>query len=266
MTTHELLELASLDALGLLDPDERDAFEGAFRSAPPALQAQIRREQLRLAHIDDMLPAVEPPPGLRARVVAAVRDAIGTMGTIRRIGGGTILPDLRPSYGVNRLWRVGAIAAAAASIVLGLSVLQMRMDYSAIQTGAFNNAVSDKILTDFGVKFSDAMFSPETRFVQFGDAGESNTGSHFPGRALLVVEPSSRTGELFVRNLPASGAEYEVVVEDADGNIAIADVTIRPAGTGIERRQLENFAVENTKSIGIRLRGSSGMLLRSSGI
>lgn len=265
MNTHELLELASLDALGLLDPDEREGFERAFRNAPPALQAQIRREQLRLAHIDDILPGVEPPPGLRARVFAAVKDAIGSM-TIRRISGGAIVPDLRPSYGVNRMWRVGAIAAAAASVVLGISVLQMRMDYTAIQTGEFNNALHDKILTDFGVKFSEAMFSPETKFVQFTDAGEAEADAQFPGRALLVVEPSSRTGELFVKNLPASGAEYEVVVEDADGNIAIADITIRPVGTGIERRQLENIAVENTRSIGIRLRGSSDLLLRSSGI
>lgn len=265
MSTHELLELASLDALGLLDPDERDAFERAFRAAPPALQAQIRREQLRLASIDDMLPAVEPPPGLRARVVAAVRDAISSM-TVRRISGGAIVPELRPAYGVNRMWRLGAIAAAAASIVLGLSVLQMRMDYSAIQTGAFNNAMTDKILNDFGVKFSDAMFNPETRFVQFHNTDAAEAAKAFPGRALLVVEPSSRTGELFVRNLPADGEEYEVVVEDENGNIAIADVTIRPNGTGIERRQIQNLAVENTKSVGIRLRGSSGMLLRSSGI
>lgn len=265
MSTHELLELASLDALGLLDPEEREAFDRAFRAAPPALQAQIRREQLRLAHIDDMLPAVEPPPGLRARVVSAVREAINSM-TVRRISGGAIVPDLRPSYGVNRLWRLGAVAAAAASIVLGLSVLQMRMDYSAIQTGAFNNAVNDKILNEFGVRFSDAMFNPETRFVQFTSGGEADAPAAFPGRALLVVEPSSRTGELFVKNLPANGEEYEVVVEDENGNIAIADVTIRPAGTGIERRQIQNIAVETTKSVGIRLRGSSGMLLRSSGI
>lgn len=266
MTTHELLELASLDALGLLDPEEREGFERAFRAAPPALQAQIRREQLRLAHIDDVLPGVEPPPGLRARVVAAVREAIGSM-SIRKIGGGAIVPDLRPSYGVNRMWRVGAIAAAAASVVLGLSVVQMRMDYMDIQTGVGNNIASDQILKDFGIRFSQSMFNPETRFVQFANTdAASAAGQPFSGRALLVVEPASRTGELFVKDLPADGAEYEVVVEDADGNVAIADVTIRPAGAGIERRQLENIAVENTRSVGIRLRGASGVLLRSTGI
>ena len=91
MTTHELLELASLDAMGLLDPEEREAFELAFRAAAPALQAQIRREQLRLSYIDGILPVVEPPPGLRARVMAKVREAIESM-TIRKISGGAIVP------------------------------------------------------------------------------------------------------------------------------------------------------------------------------
>lgn len=266
MTTHELLELASLDALGLLDPEEREAFELAFRAAAPALQAQIRREQLRLSHMDGLLPAVEVPPGLRARVMAKVREAIGSM-TIRRISGGAIVPDLRPSYGVNRMWRVGAIAAAAASVVLGLSVLQMRMDYYDIQTGVGNNIANDQILKDFGIKFSQAMFDPQTHFVQFNDAAvAAGEPKPFLGRALLVIQPESQTGELFLKDLPAAGAEYEVVVVDADGREAVASVTIRPSSSGIERREIENLAVENTREIGIRLRGSTKMLLRSSGI
>jgi len=266
MTTHELLELASLDALGLLDPEERESFELAFRAATPALQAQIRREQLRLSNLDGMLPAVEPPPGLRARVMAKVREAIDSM-TVRKFTGGAIVPDLRPAYGVNRMWRVGAIAAAAASVVLGLSVLQMRMDYTDIQNGQVNNGVTDRILSDFGVRFSQSMFDPQTRFVQFSsDATKAEASSPFSGRALLVLSPEARTGELFLKDLPAEGAEYEVVMLDEQGREWIADVSIRPSGAGIERRQLENLATETTREIGIRLRGSSTMLLRSSGI
>ena len=263
MTTHELLEFASLDALGLLDPEERESFELAFRAAPPALQAQIRREQLRLSSIEGVLPAVEPPPGLRARVVARVREAIESM-TVRRISGGAVIPDLRPAYGVNRLWRVGAIAAAAASIVLGLSVIQMRMDYNDIQTGQVNNGKIDHILSEFGVNFSQAMFNPQTRFVQF--ASVADAAEPFNGQAILVVDPGTRKGELFVKSLPATGAEYEVVGVDADGNEAIADVTIRPSGNGIESRELENLRVDSTREIAIRLRGSTKALLRSTGI
>ncbi len=265
MTTHELLELASLDAMGLLDPDERDAFEAAFRAAPPALQSQIRREQLRLSNLDAILPAVEPPPGLRARVLARLREAISAM-TVHRISAGGIIPDIRPAYGVNRMWRVGAIAAAAACVVLGLSVLQMRMDYTDIQNGQIGNGVTDKILQEFGVRFSQAMFDPTTRFVQFTGDTPAAGARPFAGRALLVIEGASRTGELFLKDLPSSGAEYEVVVIDEAGNEAIADLTIRPSGAGIERRQLENLALDSAREIGIRVRGTSKVLLRSSGI
>ncbi|QYU70067.1 hypothetical protein J4558_08100 [Leptolyngbya sp. 15MV] len=49
MPFHDLLEMAVLDTLGLLDEQEQAAFEMAFRSAPPAVQAQVRREQTRFA-------------------------------------------------------------------------------------------------------------------------------------------------------------------------------------------------------------------------
>ena len=267
MTTHELLEHVSLDAMGLLDLDEREAFERAFRAASPALQAQIRREQLRLSHMDDVLPAVDLPPGLRARVMAAVREAIDSM-SIRKFSGGAggaIVPDLRRAYGVSRLWRVGAIACAAASVVLGLSVLQMRFDFADIQTGGRNQVAYDAILKDFGVNFSQSMFDPHTRFVQFS-ADPVAEGSPFGGRALLIVEGETGKGQLFLKDLPEAGAEYEVVVVDESGREAIADVTIRATGTGVEFRDLGTISVESTREVGIRLRGQAAMLLRSSGI
>jgi len=66
MNTYELLEAAQLDALGLLDDAERDAFDAAFFAASPDVQAQIRREQARLVRTD-WLPSseVEPSAGLK---------------------------------------------------------------------------------------------------------------------------------------------------------------------------------------------------------
>ena len=39
MNTRDLFEAAQLDALGLLDDAERDAFDAAFLAAAPAIQA-----------------------------------------------------------------------------------------------------------------------------------------------------------------------------------------------------------------------------------
>ena len=80
MKTQELIELAVLDAMGLLDEAEREAFEAGFSSASPAVQAQVRREQTRLCLSEALLPDEEPPAGLRALVVEAVRKAMASVG------------------------------------------------------------------------------------------------------------------------------------------------------------------------------------------
>ena len=49
MTTGEMLELAAVDALGLLDDAEREAFDAAFRRAPSAVRELVRAEQARVA-------------------------------------------------------------------------------------------------------------------------------------------------------------------------------------------------------------------------
>lgn len=263
MTTHELLEMASMDALGLLDADEREAFERAFRTAPPAVQAQIRREQLRASAGDELLPAVEPPPGLRARVLAAVREAITGSLTVRKISGGAVVPELRPVYGVNRLWRIGAIACAAAAIVLGFTTLQLRTDYRDIRDGLSDHVVRDAILKDFSSRFSAAMFDPRTRFVQFS-ADHPGAEPAFAGKALLVLDPEARSGQLFVKDLPSGGAEFELIVEDEHGNVTTADITFRPSSPNqIERRDLSNVAAETGRTLGIRHRGTGSVVLRS---
>lgn len=78
MSLQELIELAILDAMGLLDEREQASFESAFRTASPSIQAQVRREQTRLSRIEALLPDVTPPAGLRAAVLAAVREQIAT--------------------------------------------------------------------------------------------------------------------------------------------------------------------------------------------
>ncbi|MBX3404244.1 MAG: hypothetical protein KF699_12615 [Phycisphaeraceae bacterium] len=263
MTTHELLELASLDALGLLDADERESFERAFRAAAPAVQAQIRREQLRAAVGDELLPAVEAPPGLRARVLAAVREAITGSFTVRRISGGAVVPELRPVYGVHRIWRIGAIGCAAAAIVLGFTTLQLRTDYRDIRDGLSDHVVRDAILKDFSSRFSVAMFDPTTRFVQFAPEVQGAEPA-FAGKALLVLDPDARTGQLFVKDLPSGGAEFELIVEDESGNVTTADITFRPSSPNqIERRDLDHVATESGRSLGIRHRGTGSVVLRS---
>ena len=139
MMTRDLFELASLDVLGLLDDEERREFERAFRAAPPAVQAQVRREQLRAAHAvqsDEWLPAVDTPTGLKGRVVSSVREAIDAARAgefsdhmSRKIGFFT----LALQRNVSPLWRAACIGLLTASAVLGVALVRQSQQYDGIR-------------------------------------------------------------------------------------------------------------------------------------
>ncbi|MEO0632011.1 MAG: DegT/DnrJ/EryC1/StrS family aminotransferase, partial [Planctomycetota bacterium] len=53
MSPQKLLELALLDASGVLDPAESAEFERCFAEADADLKAQVRREQARFADVSE---------------------------------------------------------------------------------------------------------------------------------------------------------------------------------------------------------------------
>ena len=96
-STRDLIELSLLDAMGLLDDEERAAFERAFAGTSPAVQSHVRREQTRLAQIDFLLPDVEAPAGLRAMVLEAVRKAMAEGAVAKAPAGAAFMPTMIPS-------------------------------------------------------------------------------------------------------------------------------------------------------------------------
>jgi len=72
----ELLELAALDALGVLDAVESARFERAFDVAVPSLQAEARSIQDKVALDPTLLSDEAAPASLRLRTLARVADAI----------------------------------------------------------------------------------------------------------------------------------------------------------------------------------------------
>lgn len=248
--THELLELASLDVLGLLDADEREAFERAFRAAPPTLQAQVRREQLRLAGDDALLPEVDPPLGLRARVLNAIREAVQVAAPRREVAG-RIVPDLAPSRGVNRWWRAGAIGAAAAAVVFAFSTLQMRHDFSEIRAVSHGSQISDFFLKEYGNKFEKQLLDPHTQLVQFTPAATESVSADGVSKALLMLDPSTKTGQLLLKNLANIGGEYSLVITDEQGKVAQAVITFKTTGTGVEHQDIRGLDLEGVRGLAI---------------
>lgn len=263
-STHELLELASLDALGLLDADEREGFERAFRAAPASVQAQIRREQLRFSVSEDSLPLVEPPLGLKAKVLARVRDAMSAVGP-RRNAEPAVLA-LRPVAGVNHWWRAGAIGALAAAIVMGFTALQIRNEYRGINEQVASNAVADHMLREYGARFDEAFFNAQTRFVTFSPSSRGSESEVAHGKATLLIDPVTRQGQLFCKDLPAYEGQYEVIVLDKDGNRSTALLTFSAPMAGVKRQLIRDINLESSAQLVIRQQGTGRTVLTSAGI
>ncbi len=258
LAAHELIEMASLDAMGLLDPEERETFERSFRAAAPAVQAQLRREQLRFSRFEDTLPQIEPSLGLKARVIAAVREAMDTVAARR---GSDAAPALRFPTGVSRFWRVGAIGAMAAAIVLGMSTLWIFNETKDLTEARTSVATSEQIGREMGRRFTTSFMNASTQFVGFVPATDAPDARG--ARARLMFDPTKKQAELFVQDLPATDRDYEVVVIDKSGNIANAIITFKPSIAGFNARTITNFDMENAKQLIIRVQGSDKPLLKT---
>lgn len=225
MTTAELMELALLDVLALLDEEEQSAFDRAFRAATPEVQAQIRREQTRLARIDALLPDVEAPVSLRARVLAAVRAAISASSSPGEAAALHLAQSARPvdqrAHGhrrrVTHWWRAAAFGATAAVVVLGALLVRLHSDYQRLENDLKRDALLSQLVETFGSRYvTDAIFDADTRRVAFRpDAPGAQ------GRAAVWYHPDWDSARFFVVDLPLSTPDttYRLVVLDDHGNV-----------------------------------------------
>ncbi len=244
MKTHELLELASLDALGLLDDHEREAFEKAFGAAPPPVQAQIRREQARISRADQYLPEVEAPVSLRAKVLAAVHQAMEAVTGARRSAAS--FPSLLPSRGVSPVWRGTAIACAAAALVFGFAGLRIYSDVKDVNSYLQSNQWADAF-KNMGPQFASKFLAADTQFVGFApvaqDAGVKAT-------ARLMIDPKTRTGYLYLADLPKTAGAYKLVVVGANGQVGKALVSFEARSPIIEQT-IPGMSLETDETLAI---------------
>lgn len=242
MTQRELLENALLDALSLLDEEDSAAFNEAFHAAPPHVQAQVRREQTRLARLDSLLPDVTAPATLRARVLAAVQSAMAERraqdahAALRLDDPDTIarLPQMAHRRKVAAVWRAVALGCAAAAIVLGVTAVQLQgllQDFRS-QEDVLVSAIRDKFGPDYLIQ---ALVDDSTQRITLvgNDSGFANDA-----KAAVWVNPDWRTAKLFGINLPATeGSQYRLVVVD-ENNVPVSIVAEFTFNGGLLDREI----------------------------
>lgn len=236
MTSRDLFELASLDVLGLLDEQERLEFEEAFRAAPPHIQAQIRAEQVRATDIDRVLPRVDPPAGLRGRVLAAVREAIASVGEpVGRIGPGGVV-----GWSSAPIWRAACIGFATASLVLGVSAWHLSRTVQNVTDAAISSGTTQTLASKSGPKFIDMLTRPTLKHVSFTPAAKDYEGKASAG---LYVDTNTRTAYLVCSGMQIAAGSYRLVIEDGNGRAQ--PVKEFEAGAGTFFVTLEQVDVSN---------------------
>lgn len=235
MKTQELMELAALDALGLLDEAEHEAFDRAFRAAPPALQAQIRGEQTRIARDESLLPEVDAPLGLKAKVLARWREAAAAR---RRF-----IPPLLPSAGVSPIWRMAAVGALAATTVMGVATLQIHSNFNQLAAASNDLKVSQAFSQEFGQSFEHLFMNPNVEKVAY------RPSDGFDGQVAMLLDRTDAkaslnnpgvntyTGHFYCRLFPESASKYQIVLADKSGNLVM--------GSDGQPRVVDTFEINN---------------------
>jgi hypothetical protein len=254
----DLIELAQLDALGLLDEAERQAFEKAFRAAPASIQMLVREGQARAADIDAWLPDTQPQASLRQRVLAAVAAAVRSDSRQPEVAG-RLAPPIARSTTVAPFWRATAIGSMAAALLFGVVTLKLYTDFQNVNSTLKANAVADMFVKEFGPKFEQAFTSEKTKFVQFA----ASSGGR--GSAVMLMDEGAATAQFFAKDLPAVEGGYTLALVDAQGNVVktiarlnsgasryvdqYAEVHVKPGESFVLKTAAQNEAVMQSRNL-----------------
>lgn len=230
MTIAQLIELAGADALGLLDEGERASFEAALAAAPEHVRAMVRSQQsLQGEALSASLPGVEPRAELRDMTIDRVLREAGTAGQLKEIAGRIEAGHMTlPSRGVSPVWRAAAIGSIAAALVFGVALFSLRYEQRNFDNAARADAASAMFLKEFGSRFENALVNPRSEFIKFdvASAGGPKTGLS----AILIIDPTNKTGTFFVRNLPDDLSGYSLSMASADGTPGESVLEFRASG------------------------------------
>lgn len=230
MTLQELLEAVQLDALGMLEGEDLRAFEEAFASADPAVQAQVRAEQERCVRATMDFSDAVPPAYLKERVLGAIQaeilaDVAGTDASITENGLGREIETAgvvgrigaKQSPRVSPAWRASSLGFATAAAVLLAAFFSVSRQMDTLQERANNEGVLQQFSKAFGGEaYDEALFGKNVARFAFDAA----PGVNSKAAATLFMLPDANEARLFVKDLATTATQsVRVVLLEADGTI-----------------------------------------------
>ncbi len=230
MTHDELLELAALDALAMLDEYETALFNRSFHLATPAVQDEIKDLQAVVASNPPGVADVSAPSSLRQRVLDAVARTADAesqdLAPLAAIGRGSARPNhenrARPRNiaAPVQAWRAAAFLLAA-TLLVGM--------YFGLELINSNNQMVKAITKQTDeYQLNELVGSPDIRsFINDPTARQivmqpvtNDAGETIPVVGYLIInEGESRDACLIVVGLDDQG-EFRLVARAEDGSIA----------------------------------------------
>lgn len=251
-------DLAPAYALGMLEDDERAAFERALATDPSlALELAAFRETAGL--IGESVMPLTPPASLRARVLAttpvASRDADVLPFRPAAAAADATAPASEPRAG-NFVWWAALAASVALLAVSAFQLRSTRADLAAAEATAADRArATDSLALRLAAKERTlaALLAPGVQLVRLAPGGAAASSIQ------LFINPATRRVVIYASNLPSAGqgktyqlwfiregeAPIPSVTFDTDANgtglvesiespegalPALAAVTVEPAG------------------------------------
>jgi anti-sigma-K factor RskA len=251
MSHDELRELSGGYALGALSDTERRLFE-AHLSTCPECAGEVRELTAVVSRLAQVVPQVDPPAALRARVLSAATaghqsDAVGALPSSPR----------RPG-----LWAMLSAAAAIAAIALGLYAvsLQQRIRVleeelriaSARATDINRQLVQYRVASDRALQIRAILAAPDLRRIDL--AGQKAAPGAF-GRAfwsptqglavafdklpptstdrvyqLWVIPPGAAPISAALLELQSDGTAIALGAPGTSSRVGTVAVTLEPAG------------------------------------
>jgi hypothetical protein len=255
MTRDELLELAALDAFGLLDDYESALFTRSFHHAAAAVQDEVKQIQAAFASEQALLPDVEPSPELREKVLAAVAQAIeaesvelAPLATIGRTV--QTRAERQPRMALNmsgQFWRAAAFILTGALAVVSYFALQMQERNDAFTAYMTESIAQEDLEELLGRKFVAEFFgqqvacrtlrpntgtSPVHAVIGIRE-GEVLLYAHgLPEKTQFVLRGSDEQGNTYEHTFVSRGLIEGHFMGSAEGLLASASWEIANAETG----------------------------------
>ena len=262
----ELIEQASLDALGLLDAFEAAHYAKSFHAAPASVQEEIRQLQAEIATDAHLLSDEEPPAGLRGRVMGAVMDSIenearelqpiATIGsrTRRAAAAGATATDIAGVVKDERMhlqyrsmqrsvavWRAASVALAASLLGSFLWLNVITHDAMSIAQLAQGQATQAQLIEMLGSDYA-AFSTDKTMRIRSLPAQAGETGA-----AIMYCDPKTGDGYLVCFGLTQVGTYTIRSIADDGTSVTLGQVIGGARVTATRLARIDSTRLEHSR-------------------